>query len=68
VKKMTELKKMAEGLIEPFLKNYSQILYPKVNNFKVGAIRSRGGGVAIQSDWHLSSRFPKGSGEQETPQ
>jgi hypothetical protein len=42
-KKMTKLKKMAEGLIEPFLKNYIQILFPKVNNFKVGAICSKGG-------------------------
>ncbi len=39
VKKMAQLKKMAERLIEPFLKKFIQILYLKMNNFKVGFIQ-----------------------------
>jgi hypothetical protein len=41
--KMPQLKTKVEELIEPFVKNYIMKKYPKVNKFRVGAIRSKGG-------------------------
>ncbi len=48
-----QLKKMVEGLIELFLKNFIQILYPKMNNIEVGAIGLRGRG----SQYNLIGTF-----------
>jgi hypothetical protein len=41
--KMSQLKTKVEELIEQFVKNYIMKNYPKVNKFRVGAIRSKGG-------------------------
>jgi hypothetical protein len=41
--KMSQLKTKVEELIEPFVKNYIMKNYSKVNKFRVGAIRSKGG-------------------------
>jgi hypothetical protein len=40
---MSLLKTKVEELIEPFMKNFIIKNYPKVNKFRVGAIRSKGG-------------------------
>jgi hypothetical protein len=39
---MTQLRKKAEELINPFVKNFIVKLYPKVKYFRVGGIRSKG--------------------------
>ena len=41
-KPMTQLRKKAEELINPFVKNFIVKLYPKVKYFRVGGIRSKG--------------------------
>jgi hypothetical protein len=41
-KQMTDLRKKAEELINPFVKNFIVKLYPKVRKFRGGAIRSKG--------------------------
>ncbi len=41
--KMSQLKTKVEELIELFMKNHIMKNYPKVNKFRVGAIRSKGG-------------------------
>jgi hypothetical protein len=41
--KMSQLKTKVEELIEPFVTNYIMKNYPKVNKFRMGAIRSKGG-------------------------
>ncbi len=41
-KQMTDLRKKAEELIDPFVKNFIVKLYPKVRKFRLGAIRSKG--------------------------
>jgi hypothetical protein len=41
-KEMTNLRKKAEELIVPFVKNFILKLYPKVRKFRVGAIHSKG--------------------------
>jgi hypothetical protein len=47
-KQMTDLRKKAEELINPFVKNFIVKLYPKVRKFRVSAIRSKG--KATQAD------------------
>jgi hypothetical protein len=42
---MTDLRKKAEELIHPFVKNFIVKLYPKVRKFRVGAICSKGKGT-----------------------
>ncbi len=41
---MTDLRKKAEELIDPLVKNFIVKLYPKVRKFRVGAIHSKGKG------------------------
>jgi hypothetical protein len=41
-KQMTDLRKKAEELIDPFVKKIIVKLYPKVRKFRVGALRSKG--------------------------
>ena len=41
--KLSPLKTKVEELIAPFVKNYIVKMYPKVNQFSVGALRSKGG-------------------------
>jgi hypothetical protein len=47
-KQMMDLRKKAEELIDPFVKNFIVKIYPKVRKFRVGAIRSKG--KATQAD------------------
>ena len=51
--KLSQLKTKVEELIAPLVKNYIVKMYPKVDKFSVGALRSKGG----KSQYKLSGVY-----------
>jgi hypothetical protein len=66
-KNLMHMREMADNSIRQFVRNVIQRLYPRLIYFRLGAMRSRGGRISIQSYGYLASRICSEASEEEMP-